>query len=474
MFRATPWLCSLALLLLPALTSAAPIRLHPDNPHYFLWKRKPAVLITSGEHYGAVLNRAFDYRRYLATLAADRLNLTRVFAGSYREVPGNFGIASNTLAPAPGDYLSPWKEVSGGKFDLTQWNPAFFQRLKRFVAEAARRGVSVELVLFCPFYEENMWAVNPMNAANNVNGIGAGVKRDQVLSLSDARLTEVQVSLVRKIVQELRGADTLYYEICNEPYFQGVTLEWQERIAQTIAETEAGFAKKHLIAQHWANGSKTVDRPNAHVGLYNFHYSRPPESVAMNRHLRRAIGNNETGFDGNADATYRIQGWEFLLAGGALYNNLDYSFTVGHEDGTFTPPASTPGGGSSTLRRQLSYLRAFFAAIPFAQMEPVTTVTVSTGAVRALAKPDGSVAALYLHHGRIVKDAKPRYQVDAASAARTLTLRNLPAGRYAVIWRNPHTGAELRGAEFSATGAETQVNTPEYSEDIAAVITRVK
>src|SRR6185295_6953990 len=114
----------------------------------------------------------------------------------------------------------------------------------------------------------------------------------------DARLTEVQDTMVRKIVSELRDFDNLYYEICNEPYFQGVTLEWQEHIAKVIGDTEARFMKKHLIAQNWANGSKVIDQPNPLVGLFNFHYSRPPESVAMNWNLRRAIGNNETGFDG--------------------------------------------------------------------------------------------------------------------------------------------------------------------------------
>ena len=47
------------------------LALHPDNPHYFLWRTKPAVLITSGEHYGALLNLDFDYRKYIDTLAAD-------------------------------------------------------------------------------------------------------------------------------------------------------------------------------------------------------------------------------------------------------------------------------------------------------------------------------------------------------------------------------------------------------------------
>jgi hypothetical protein len=41
---------------------AQPISLHPQNPHYFLFKGKPTILITSAEHYGAVLNADFDYK----------------------------------------------------------------------------------------------------------------------------------------------------------------------------------------------------------------------------------------------------------------------------------------------------------------------------------------------------------------------------------------------------------------------------
>ncbi|NQT03596.1 MAG: hypothetical protein HQ580_16325, partial [Planctomycetes bacterium] len=67
-----------------------PIQLHPDNPHYFLWRGKPTVLITSGEHYGAVLNRAFDYKKYLKTLESYGFNLTRTFSGAYCEPIGAF------------------------------------------------------------------------------------------------------------------------------------------------------------------------------------------------------------------------------------------------------------------------------------------------------------------------------------------------------------------------------------------------
>jgi hypothetical protein len=33
-----------------ATTTHPPIALHPDNPHYFLFRGKPTVLITSAEH----------------------------------------------------------------------------------------------------------------------------------------------------------------------------------------------------------------------------------------------------------------------------------------------------------------------------------------------------------------------------------------------------------------------------------------
>src|SRR6185503_10219032 len=115
---------------------AEPIRLHPKNPHYFLFRGRALALITSAEHYGAVMNADFDYRRYLATLQSDGLNYTRLFGGSYREVPGkSFGIKRNVLAPAPSRYVAPWArsetpgyEGGGNKFDLDRWDQGFFER----------------------------------------------------------------------------------------------------------------------------------------------------------------------------------------------------------------------------------------------------------------------------------------------------------------------------------------------------------
>src|SRR5579863_7784894 len=101
-------LCTLSFSL-AAQQASDPIRLDPKNPHYFLYNGKATVLITSGEHYGSVINPDFNYHKYLAALQSDGLNYTRLFPGSYVEVPGtSFGIQRNTIAP-PGDrLLLPW------------------------------------------------------------------------------------------------------------------------------------------------------------------------------------------------------------------------------------------------------------------------------------------------------------------------------------------------------------------------------
>ncbi|MHC4642332.1 MAG: hypothetical protein ACYS32_11860 [Planctomycetota bacterium] len=434
-----------------------PIQLHPKNPHYFLWRYKPTILITSGEHYGAVLNRSFDYRTYLSTLASHGFNLTRTFSGAYCEPVGAFKIKNNTLAPAKGFLICPWARSNmegyangGNKFDLTRWDPEYFERLRSFVAEAGKQGVVVELVLFCPFYEENMWQLSPMNAANNINGVGK-LKRTEVYKHQDPKLLAIQGMMVRKIVEELKDFDNVYYEICNEPYFGGVTLEWQAYIAKTIVQAEAGFKNKHLIAQNIANKSQKITKPNPRVSVFNFHYAKPPTSVKENYGLKKVIGDDETGFAGSDPKAYRLEGWDFIIAGGGVYSNLDFSFTVGHEDGSASIDA--PGGGGSELRKQLEILKDFINSFDFIQMKPDNSIIKSgipaKATARALAQP-GQGYAIYINGG--------------SEAELVLVLAR---GVYKAEWVNTKTGSVEKTETFRYGGGNRTLRSPKYTDDIA-------
>ncbi|HTU92455.1 MAG TPA: cellulase family glycosylhydrolase [Gemmataceae bacterium] len=452
----------------PALAADKPIALHPDNPHYFLLRGKPAVLVTSGEHYGAVLNRDFDYVSYLNELQTRKFNLTRTFSGVYREVPGSFGIVDNTLAPAQGRYLCPWARSDtpgggdgGNKFDLTKWDADYFARLKDFVAEAGKRGIVVELSLFCTIYDDKLWAVNPMNAANNVQGDGK-VGRLDVYALKDKALTAAQETLVRKLAAELKDCDNLYYEVCNEPYFGGVTRQWTDRIIAVLRDAEKSFPAPHLIAQNIANGSQKIEKPNPHVSIFNFHYATPPDSVAVNARLRKVIGDDETGFRGTSDLPYRTEAWDFLLAGGGVYSNLDYSFSCKHPGGT-AKVTTSPGGGGPRLRKQLQFLKEFMDGLDFVSMRPDNSVIKGgfitaplTGnppqakaTARALVAP-GRSYAIYVRGGK-----HATLDVD------------VPAGKYRAEWINTKTGAVDKREDFQHNGGTKTLSSPPYQEDIA-------
>lgn len=439
-----------------------PIRLHPDNPHYFVFRNRPTVLITSGEHYGAVLNLDFNYLPYLDELQARGLNLTRMFTGVYMENPGAFNIHNNTLAPLSGRLICPWARSAtpgyangGNKFDLRAWDDAYFTRLKDFITQAGRRGIVVEVVLFCPYYEDSMWDFSPLQAANNVNDIGhAG--RTEVLALKEKALTDAQDAMVAKVVAELKDFDNIYYEVCNEPYFGGVTLEWQYHIVATIEAAEAGLPARHLIAQNIANGAAKIEQPNAGVSIFNFHYASPPTTVAENYALNKVIAFDETGFKGMEDLPYRTEGWDFILAGGGVYDNLDYSFTTAHPDGTAQPNA--PGGGGPTLRGQLKILRDFINAFDFVHMAPDNSIIkggVPGGAsARALVQP-GKGYAIYIKGGT---------QADLAL--------DLPAGSYRSEWLNTRTGQPEKPEQFTHGGGTRTLASPAYTEDIALRVVR--
>lgn len=457
-------------------TQAPPLALHPENNHYFVFRNEPTILIGSGEHYGAVLNLDFDYVAYLDQLAADGSNVTRTFTGFYREGKGSMGISNNTLAPDSGRFICPWAQsdqpgyLNGDKkYDLTKWDNAYFNRLKDFVAQAGKRGIIVELDMFTQLYNKQLWKLSPLYHANNINGIGNTEDHKVPLSLSDPDLLRVEEAMIKKIVDELSIFDNLYYEVCNEPYSKDYEA-WEQHMTDVIADAEKDFKYKHLISQNIANRKDVVKDPNPNVSLFNFHYARPPETVDLNYGLNKPIGDNETGFKGTAEYPYRAEAWDFLIAGGALYNNLDYSFTVGHENGTFQFPNNAPGGGGAVLRSQLKILRDFINELDFINMKPANELikefAADSSTVRVLEKP-GETYALYI--SRFIESKTILGGGFPGTAAIKI---ELPANTYAMEWINVETGNIIKTEKIIHPGGVKEILSPEYLLDIALRINR--
>jgi hypothetical protein len=482
--------CAAALLALAlSAAPAQPIRLHPRNPHYFLFRGKAVALVTSAEHYGSVMNADFDYHRYLATLAAEGMNYTRLFGGSYREVPAqSFGIKRNTLAPAPGRFVAPWTrsdtpgyEGGGNKFDLDRWNPEFFTRFRDFLSEAAQRGIVVEVTLFSSHYQEMQWKISALNPVNNVNRTDL-IDWKKLHTLENGNILARQERYARKLVREANAFDNVIFEIQNEPwsdravladvvnpYLQlpardtypnsvdvadDLSIAWQARVAEWIANEESTLPNRHLIAQNYCNFRFPVRRLVPGVSIVNFHYAFP-DAVLLNYGLGKAISYDETGFLGRGDAPYLRQAWNFMLSGGSVFDSLDYSFSAGHEDGSDTEP-NGPGGGSPALRRQLRILSEFLQELPLEDLAPdARTVKHAAGVcARALSSP-----------GR-------EYGVYFDGSGPSAVTLDLPAGEYTGGWIDVETGAVARPERFRHRGGDKILLSPEFREGIALRLTR--
>lgn len=465
-----------------------PIRLHPDNEHYFLFRKKPAILISSSEHYGAVLNLDFDYITYLETLSNQGLNYARIFSGSYVESAGNWDIEKNTLAPAAERFISPWARSNipgyfkgGNKFNLEKWDRAYFKRLKDFVSRAGKLNIVVEITLFSSYYREEVWKQSPLNSNNNINGIDS-INRFNVNTLDNGNLSFYQENLVRKIVRELNKYDNVIYEVQNEPWADnGIVAEtvfisdttlpdflrnveianpaiskWHKKMASIIKDEESRLKYQHLIAENISNSHHKILNPDSNISIFNFHLALP-DAVYENYQYKKAIGFDESGFYGSEDETYRKQAWNFILAGGALYNGLDYSFTVGSPEGKDVQKA--PGGGSWKLRNQLKVLKDFMNSFDFIKMKPDSNIfkeAKSVAGKRSLVS-FGKEYAIYVQ-GNNTKDIK----ID------------LPAGVYHCEWINTENGSIKEKLNVTHEGGMLLLSIPSYSSDIALKIHALK
>ena len=464
-----------------------PIRLLPQNPHYFEYKGNPLVLVSSAEHYGALLNEDFDYRKYFETLSNEGMNYTRIFSGTYAEIPGeSFGIQYNTLAPQPEKFLTPWiytPDASNRRiYDLDQWNDAYFTRLHDIMRITGEKDIIVEFTLFTSIYRDEHWAISPENPENNSN-INVQVTRLQAHTPENGPLLGYQEKLVRKLVQELNPYHNFFFEIQNEPwsdhnvpvynivnkeelkendwtfktdFASEASLEWQETIAGFIKDEESGLQNKHLIAQNYCNFKAPLSNIGDQISILNFHYAWP-EAAEWNYSYNKVIGFDESGFAGSGDQVYRRQAWRFLLSGGGLFNNLDYSFFTGYENGTLVNKA--PGGGSVTLRKQLKILRDFIQRFDLALLKPdKTSVKHAPGVIPYMMSVPGKSYALFLQTVGVEQS-----ELDL----------NVPDGSYLVEWISTFTGNTLRSERIASIDGHLNIKLVFESGEIALKIEKI-
>nr|HMN30883.1 DUF6298 domain-containing protein [Caldilineaceae bacterium] len=239
-----------------------PLRRNPVNPRYFTDDSGKAIYLT-GSHTWATLvdlqlegDPKFDWLGFLDMAQAQGHNFMRLWSWDHPK-----------FAPWTDDvvYFEPMPYLRTGpglaqdglpRFDLTQFNPVYFDRLRERVQEAGQRGIYIAVMFFegwCLKWSRpasDAWVSHPFHRANNINGVDGdpnGDGKGDVYALADPAVLEHQKAYLRKVIDTLNEFDHVLYEVINEVENSERGFQWQVHIAEYVRKYERGKAKQHPI-----------------------------------------------------------------------------------------------------------------------------------------------------------------------------------------------------------------------------------
>ncbi len=482
------------ILLAAATALAEPVSIHAPNSHYFQYKGKPVVLITSDHHYGAVIDRDFDYVRYLDYLARSGMNLTRIYPGGMFESPGKY-LPGNPLGPLPGRQILPWakSDETGAnaalaeagqpsyKFDLDRWNPEYFVRLKNFVELARQKDIIVEVAFFNGMYAD-CWPLMAMYHQNNIQGVGRYESEDcGLFTTNDPKNEDVlryQRAYVARIAAELNEYDNVIFDLCDEPSLQGrpdgsiITLPddkvapWLHALKEAFFKAEEALPKKHVLGQTVQNLSPDLSGEDWCSWL-PAEYVRPAEAaIEKDYAANKPIVDVESDYFGYGlvkpytPDDVRLEGWWFMLRGGAGFINLNGEYYRGHESG---------GRDTQTLIvPQKKILKNFLESFDFSKMVCFTGFSgvPAGGHASALAEP-GKQYGIYLFHAKYDEKWGAHFVATPGAYKDNIVLKAIPPSSYELEWIDPATGTVTERKKISWGGGDLTIATPTYKTDVA-------
>ncbi len=297
-----------------ASTLAAPL-LHAAGDYFATPDGKAVYLAgnhtwTDGQNIGST---PFDFSAYLNLLQSEGANFIRLWHWESKigggTAPGNVG-------------LLPYTQTADGKFDLTSFNQAYFDDLRSKVRAAGAKGMYVSLMLFNGFSVRangspvNPWLTNPLNAAENINGIngdpnntGTGVDT-QTLNIPSVWAIEQQY--IAKVVQTVSDLPNVLFEVANETAGGDANFAWQNAVVDYIKQLEqSGGGLQHP------------------VGITAFNWDNPPPGISAGDYVNSLL------FQSHADWISPSAGSQYqsnppdALGGKVVIADTDHIFGIG-------------------------------------------------------------------------------------------------------------------------------------------------
>jgi hypothetical protein len=460
----------------PAAPITGPLKVSA-NPHYFQDANGNAILLSGSQTWNTVQDwgsngilQPVDFNAFVRFLQSEGHNFTLLW---YTELPKFCGFPSTaasppqlTVGPHPWQRTGPGKATDGGlKFDLTRFNQAYFDRLRKRAQMLRDAGIYAGVYLFTGEWLNVFRCPTdgfPFTGANNINGIddgykGASKKGTGAITMTKPNaITKLQDAYVEKVIVTLNDLPNVLWIVSEEAPANSTW--WNDH---QIAHIRAYESKKRL--QHPIGYAALIGSPDA--TLYNSGADwvapqariSPVASCGTGRPACKVNVNDSDhsyfGMWNDTPLQNRNYEWQNFLNGSQVLFMDPYVVYYPREQRNMCASSrngicNAPDNRYENFRRNLGYMLNYSRKPNLAKMMPRGSLS-STGYCLAQTAATGAEYLVYAPAGGA-------FTVDLSAMPKTRSLT--------VEWFNPSTGAASKATPVPA-GSPSQRFTAPFSGD---------
>ncbi len=446
------------------------------NPHYFKDAGGNALILTGSQTWNTLQDwgtdgspQALDFNAFVKFLTAHGDNFTLLWTVELPKFCGLPSTASSppdfTVSPFPWLRTGPGKATDGGlKFDLTRFNPNYFDRLRNRVQALNNAGIYAGVYLFSGEFLNVFRCPSdgyPFTGANNINGVDDGYVSgpkgtNSITMTAPNAITAFQDAYVDKVIDTLNDLPNVLWIVSEEAPIG--SLWWNKHMISHIRAYESRKPHQHPIGLAALIGSPDAILYNsmadwvAPAGRIS-----PAESCGTGK-PRCKVNVNDSDHSyweiwRDTPQQNRNYAWENFMTGNQVLFMDPYLVYYPRENRNLCASptkgiCTAPDTRWDNFRNTLGYILRYSRKLNLLNVTPQGALS-STGYCLAQTPSAGAEYLVYAPSGGT-------FTVDLAAmpASRTLTSE----------WFNPATGQAIAGKPLPA-GSSSQSFTPPFSGD---------
>ena len=279
--------------------AAAPIAgplVASDNPHYFKDANGTVLILTGSQTWNTLQDwgsdgspQALDFNAFIHFLAAHGQNFTLLWRAEmpkFCSLPATASLPPDlTVSPQPWLRTGPGKATDGGlKFDLTKFDPSYFDRLRTRTQALNNAGIYAGVYLFTGEFLNLFRCASdgyPFTGSNNINGIDDGYTGGpkgtaSITMTAPNAITRFQDAYVDKVIDTLNDLPNVLWIVSEEA--PNNTQWWNDHEISHTRTYESGKRYQHPIGY-----AALIHSPDETVYNSNADWARPREGFRRPR-----------------------------------------------------------------------------------------------------------------------------------------------------------------------------------------------